>query len=144
MITSNTALTFKQQDHGVRRVPQCWFSAVRGLAVEARAVIRSCLGERTPCGHVIIAAIYNGGASAAWQPGSCPLCPVPFQRLLGVAARWEAGQGQTVALRAGDNRVHRNRCEDDWLAWIHWRMSMLYSSNQIYEWLLSQNTNTEY
>jgi len=121
MISSDSALTFKQQHHKFRRVAQCWFSAVRGLTVEGRAVIRCRWYDRTTRGQVIEAAIDDCSAGADWQPGSCPFCPVPFHRLVGVAARGEAGQVQTGALGAGDDGVHRNRCKHDRLAWLHWK-----------------------
>ena len=96
-------LTFKPQLHGVRRVPQSWFSAVRGLTVEARAVICCRWYDRTLCGHIIEATIDDFRACAARQSGGCPLCHIPFHRLVGVAARGETCQVQTGAFRAGDN-----------------------------------------
>ena len=92
----------------VRRVPQRWFSAVRGLAVEARAVIRYRWYDGTLCGHVIEASIDDCNAGATWEPGSCSFYPIPFHRLLGIAARGKTGQTQTSALGAGENKVHRN------------------------------------
>ena len=111
--------TFKQQLNGVRRVYQSWFSAVRGLAVEARAVIRYRWYDRTLCGNVIEATIDDCNAGATWETGSCSFYPVPFHRLLGVAARGMTGQVHTSALGAGDNKVPRNGILYDRLAWLN-------------------------
>jgi len=112
-------LTFEHQLHGVRRVPQSWFSAVRGLTVEGRAVVRCRWYDRTPCGHVNEISIGDWTVGAAWQHGRCPFYPIPFHRLLGVAARGMTGQVHTSAFGAGDNKVPRNGILYDRFAWLN-------------------------